>query len=58
VKILSEECFLENGSYSSKIQDGNHCSRLPPIFLNPYIHFSNGDAIIKFGTNILQGTFS
>ena len=50
--------FLENGACPSKIQDGNHFSRWPPFLLNPYINFSNGDAIIKFGTNILQGTFS
>ena len=57
-KYSLNNVFLENGACPSKIQDGNHFSSWPLFLLNPYINFSNGDAIIKFGTNILQGTFS
>ena len=50
--------YFKNGACPSKILDGNHFSRWLPFLLNPYINSSNGDAIITFGTNILQGTFS
>ena len=50
--------YFKNGAYPSEILDGNHFSRWLPFLLNPYINSSNGDAIITFGTNILQGTFS